>query len=256
MRILAIGDITDSQTADYVASVLWDVRRKNGIDFAVVNAENASFISGASPEQAEKLLLGGADVITGGNHTMQVKSYHEYLENSKRAIRPVNYPPNVPGAGYTVLDCLGYRVLVINAMGRIGIEPALDNPFVAVERVLTRESGKYDFAILDFHAEATGEKNAMPHIFDGRISVIFGTHTHVQTADERIFPKGTAYITDIGMCGHSGGILGIDAGCIVSRMLTSLPAKYVEAQGKIEAEGVIFELDENFRGKKIERIKF
>ena len=256
MRILAIGDITDPQSLEYIAERLWDIRAREKIDFVIVNAENASFITGASAEQLGRLIDAGADVVTGGNHTLQNKSAHAFLDDSDRALRPVNYPPTAPGSGYTVVDCNGYRALVINALGRVNMEPRLDCPFTAVNKVLAREEGNFDFAILDFHADAVGEKLVMPHYFDGKISIIFGTHTHVQTADEQIFPKGTAYISDIGMCGHRGGIIGSSAECIIERTVDCMPARYEPADGEISADGVIFTLDSSFRATEIKRVKF
>ena len=158
-------------------------------------------------------------------------------------LRPVNFGDSAPGRGYTVLDCMGYRMLVISAMGNVHIEPVLDSPFVYIDRVLSEMKGKYDFSILDIHAEATGEKLAVAHAYDGKINVIFGTHTHVQTADAGILPKGTGYITDVGMCGESGGILGMDAERVVLRMRSHLPHPFKVASGAPVADGVVFELD-------------
>lgn len=255
MKILVFGDITDPETLERMSGCMWKIREKYGADCVIANAENASFISGVSPEGADMLLSGGVDVITGGNHTMQNRLFYDYIENSHRAIRPVNYPAEVPGAGYTIIDACGYRCMVINALGKVNMEPNLDCPFRAVERVLQREAGQYDFAVLDFHAEAVGEKYVMPYCFDGRISVIFGTHTHVQTADERIFPGGCGYISDVGMCGHTGGIIGSDAECILERTLKHLPSKFRPAEGDIVLCGALFELDDGFRTVRIERLR-
>ncbi len=257
MKILMVGDVTDPSGVEYLKAHLWDVRKQNGIDFAAVNAENASFIGGADPILAETLLDAGADVLTGGNHTMQRLSVHAFLESDDRMLRPLNYPAAVPGRGYTVLDAQGYRVLVLNAMGTVHMEPSLDNPFYAIDRVLAREEGHYDFAILDFHAEAAGEKGALAHYFDGRIQIIAGTHTHVPTADVQILPKGTGFVTDLGMCGPTGGVLGIKADVIIERSMLHLPKKYEAADGPVRAEGVIFTLDTG--AKKVvsaERIQF
>ena len=172
-------------------------------------------------------------------------------------IRPINFGADAPGSGYTVINASGWRVLVISAMGNVHIEPCLDSPFSYIERALAREEGAYDLAILDIHAEATGEKLAIAHAFDGKIQVIFGTHTHVPTADEQILPKGTGYITDIGMCGESGGILGMDADSVVKRMRSHLPLKFEAAKGAPKADGVIFTLNESTkRVTAIERISF
>ena len=188
---------------------------------------------------------------------MQRISAHAFLERDERMLRPLNYPAAVPGRGYSILDAMGYRMLVLSAMGTVHIEPCLDNPFYAIERVLDREEGHYDFAMLDFHAEAAGEKGAMAHYFDGRIQVIAGTHTHVPTADMQILPRGTGFVTDLGMCGPSGGVLGIDAKVIIERSMLHLPRKYEAATGEVFADGVIFTLDTS--SKKItavERIRF
>ena len=257
MRILALGDVTDPRAVIYLKERLWQFRRENRIDFTVVNSENANFIFGANAEQADELLSAGADVLTGGNHTMQNKLIYPTLENSGRVIRPVNFPSAAPGAGYTVLDANGYRLLIINALGRIHIEPSIDPPIESIERVLRREDGNYDFSILDFHAETTGEKGIVARYFDGRINIIFGTHTHVQTADARILPNGTAFISDVGMCGAVDSILGIDPASVIEKYLTGMPVRYLPATGAIEAQGVIFTLDEN-AGKvtEIQPIRF
>ncbi|MDY3845614.1 MAG: TIGR00282 family metallophosphoesterase [Eubacteriales bacterium] len=256
MRIMALGDITDPESVEYIAERLWEVRREKKIDFVVANAENASFINGASAEQMRRLCECGVDVVTGGNHTMQNRAAHTYLEESTTAIRPINYPAQTPGMGYTIADSSGYRAMVINALGKVNMEPNLDCPFTAVERALCREAGNYDFAILDFHAEAVGEKMVMPHLFDGRISIIFGTHTHLRTADARIFPKGCGYITDIGMCGHSDGIIGSDSDCIIERIVKHMPAKYVPAAGDIVCNATVFTLDDAFRCERIDSFDF
>ena len=245
MKILVLGDVTDPKAISHLKDNLWRFRTENKIDFTVVNAENANFIYGSSADQAEELLASGADVLTGGNHTMQNKLIFPLLEESERVIRPANFPATAPGSGYTILDCNGYRILVINALGKMHIEPILEPPIEAIERILRREDGNYDFSILDFHAEATGEKGIIGRYFDGRINIIFGTHTHVPTADARILPNKSAFITDVGMCGAVDSILGIDVASVVEKYLTGMPVRYMPAQGKIEAQGVIFTLDES-----------
>lgn len=243
MKILVIGDVTSPSGIEHLKRNLWKFREENKIDFCVVNGENASFITGISPELAEILLRAGADCITGGNHTLRNRKAYTYLDDTAEILRPVNFGDGAPGRGYTILDALGYRILVINALGRVHIDPVLDSPFNFIDRVLREEAGNYDFSILDFHAEATGEKLAVGYAYDGKINVIFGTHTHVQTADGRILPAGTGYITDVGMCGESDGILGMDADTVVLRMRSSLPHSFKAANGKCHADGVIFTLD-------------
>ena len=257
VKILAIGDITSPGGALHLEKNLWSVRRKFGIDFCVVNGENASFISGISIECAEKLLRSGADVITGGNHTMQNHAAVRMLDEFPEVLRPVNYGDAAPGHGYTVLNTGSARILVINAMGVVHIEPQLDMPYSFIDNVLRKEKGNFDFSVLDIHAEATGEKLAIAHNFDGRINVIFGTHTHVPTADGTVLPKGSGYISDLGMCGESGGILGMEINSVLFKMKTKLPGKFKCADGEPFADGVIFTLDEGSgRVTEIKRIKF
>ncbi len=257
MRILAIGDVTSPKGLAHLKDNLWRIRRAHQVDLCVVNAENASLISGISAEEADALLQAGADVLTGGNHTLSNKSVHSYIDDQAAMLRPINYPADVPGNGYTILAVGGVRVLVINAMGNVHMEPVLDNPYPYIDRVLARETGRYDIAVLDIHAEATGEKVAIGYAYDGRIQVIFGTHTHVPTADLAILPQGTGYVTDVGMCGESGGVLGMDAPSVVRRMRTRLPVKFTPASGTPRADGVLFDVDVTTRRvTAVERISF
>ena len=256
MKILCIGDLTSPAACEWLSERLWDIRKKTGADFVVVNAENAGLITGASPDQAKRLLDSGADCLTGGNHTLRNKAIYSFIDDSDRMLRPINDGSEAAGAGYTSLDCEGYRVLVISAMGNVHIEPTLDSPFDYIERVLKREEGRYDISVLDIHAEATGEKLAVAHAFDGRISVVFGTHTHVQTADEQVLPFGTGYITDVGMCGESGGILGMDVPLVVKRMRTHLPLPFKAAEGEIVISGALFDVDADMgRTRSVTRVK-
>ena len=257
MKILMLGDVTDARACEYLCEHLAQKRREYGADLVIVNVENASFITGASPDQANALLLAGADVLTGGNHTLQNYAVHAYLDNSDKMLRPLNYPAEVPGTGYCIADACGYRVLVMNALGTVDMTPSADNPFGALDRLLSRMEGAYDLAVLDFHAEATGEKLAMGYYLDGRVSVIAGTHTHVPTADARVLPKGSGYVTDLGMCGARDGILGIDRDVILRRMASLMPARYEPAEGDIEAQGVLFTLDPTTRAvSACERVSF
>jgi len=256
VKILAIGDVTSPGGVSHLERNLWSIRKKYGIDFCIVNGENASFITGISREAAEVLLRSGADVITGGNHTMQNFSAVKMLDEFPEVIRPLNYGNDAPGKGFTVVDTGVTRVLVMNAMGNVHMEPQLDAPYSFIDAVLLSERGKYDVAVLDIHAEATGEKLAVAHSYDGKINVVFGTHTHVPTADYTVLPRGTAYVSDLGMCGESGGILGMDVGTVLYKMKTKLPGKFKCADGEPFADGVIFELDSNGKAVSVERIRF
>ena len=257
MKILVIGDVTSPAGVEYLKANLWKTRERLGVDFTVVNGENASFVTGISPELAETLLRVGADAVTGGNHTMQNKQCYTFMDDRREMLRPINFGDGAPGRGYSLLDANGYRILVINAMGNVHIEPQLDSPYRFIDRALCEMEGRYDFSILDFHAEATGEKVALAHAYDGKINIIFGTHTHVQTADECIVPRGTGYITDVGMCGESGGILGMDVECVITKMKTRLPNKFKPASGNVVANAALFTLDERSgRVTNVERISF
>ena len=255
-RILALGDVVGSQAADRLSSSLSSVISSRGIDFTVVNGENACQGNGLDTENAKKLLAAGADVITSGNHVWKWREFRNFMDSSDRVVRPANYRSTSPGQGYTVLTVNGYRILVMNVMGTSFMEP-LENPFVCIDRILDHMKGKYDFSILDIHAEATGEKYALGRYFDGRISVIFGTHTHVPTADDGVFPKGTGFVCDLGMCGPVDSVLGVKSEIIIEKLMTNIPLKYEVATGKIECRGVIFDIDAD-TGKtlKTERIVF
>ncbi len=257
MKILALGDIIAPAAVDYLCGRLAEARRTYGADMVIINAENASFLAGIRPDAAERLLEAGADVLTGGNHTLQTRDAWDMLDSERRILRPINYSADVPGYGSAVVEAAGRRVLVLNAMGTALIEPVLDSPYPYIERALEREKGSYDFAVLDFHAEATGEKYAMAHAFDGRIAAIWGTHTHVPTADEQILPHGTGYITDIGCVAPTGGIIGVQTEVICERMRKHIPVPYRVARGEVRAEGALFDIDD-IKGvcKSVKRIAF
>ena len=257
MKILVVGDVTSKGGVEHLKKNLWRVRRENGIDFCVVNGENASFITGISEELAEELFTAGADTITGGNHTMHNTRAYTYLDDKREILRPINFGDGAPGRGFSVIEGAGFRVLVINALGVVHIEPRLDSPYPFIDKALAEADGKYDYSILDIHAEATGEKLAIGHEYDGKINVIFGTHTHVPTADEQILPKGSGYISDVGMCGESGGILGMDSETVVLRMKTNLPHKFKASLGAPLANAAIFEVDNaTKRCTSVKRLNF
>ncbi len=256
MKILAIGDIVGTKSIEYLKTHLWSIRQSRGIDLVVANGENATDIHGLSAPDAEDILSSGVDLITLGNHTYGRRDICTLLGDSNCIIRPANYPPLCPGGGYTVLNICGFRVLGINILGTALME-SLACPFATVDKILDREAGNYDFAILDIHAEATSEKIALARYFDGRISVMFGTHTHVQTADEQILPRGSGYITDLGMTGPVNGVIGTDAEAVIEKMRTKMPVRFRVADGDIAAHGVIFTLDTDTKKvTDLQRIKF
>lgn len=242
MRILALGDVVGSAAVAYLSEHLWKFRSKEKIDAVIVNGENASDIRGLSANDADALLSAGADVITLGNHAFGRRDLYPVLEDSDSVIRPANYPPQAPGAGYTIKEIGGWRMLCVNVSGRMYLDP-LASPFDTVERILEREKGNYDFSMMDIHAEATSEKLALAYYFDGRIGAMFGTHTHVPTADTRVLKKGSGYVTDLGMCGPVDGIIGTDAQIVIDKFRLMMPVRFEVAGGEIEAQGVIFEID-------------
>ena len=242
IRILTIGDVVGPTALETLSTDLFKLRNEYRADFVVVNGENAAPGNGIDVPSAKTLLYSGADVITTGNHVWQKKDIRDFLCDSEQIIRPANFPPSCPGAGYTVRDCMGWRVLVINVMGTIYME-ALESPFTAVERILERERGRYDLAVLDIHAEATSEKIALGHYFDGRIPIIFGTHTHVPTADLRILPHGSGYITDLGMVGPEESVLGVKTEIIIEKLTTKMPVRFEIADGPLLLCGACFTYD-------------
>lgn len=256
MRILALGDVVGNAAIEHLQQQLWKFRRENRIDLVIANGENASDIKGLSAADAHRLWETGIDAITLGNHTYGKRDLYAILENDERIVRPANYPPTAPGNGYTILPIDGYRILLINVSGRMYLDPLAD-PFETVEKILTREDGRYDLAILDIHAEATSEKLALAYTFDGRIHVIFGTHTHVPTADEQILPRGSGYITDLGMCGPQHSILGADRDCVISKFRTMMPTAFSVGTGAPFAMGAIFELSpDSGKVTSVKRIRF
>ncbi len=244
MKILLLGDIVGKKTVDFISKNLWSLRKDEGIDMVIANGENATDIMGLSADDAKALLGGGIDVITGGNHTFHNKSVYPLLDDSKCIIRPLNAPAEAPGTGETVFECNGTRVLIINLLGMMNMSYS-QNPFEAVDKSLKRNEGRYDIAVVDIHAEATAEKQAMGYHLCGRAAIVFGTHTHVQTADECILDGGTAYITDLGMCGPEGGILGTDKSVILKRFITGLPQKFTVASGSIKLSGATVIIENN-----------
>ncbi len=249
MRILAIGDIVAEDGREFVYNNLGRVLKKYKIDFCVANGENAANTNGITQDIADRLIGCGVDVITMGNHTFANKEGARVLEENTSVIRPLNMPSELEGMGYVVKDIGMARVGVINLIGRVNMAPA-DCPFHAVERAIKTLDA--DVIVVDMHAEATSERIAMGHFLDGKVSVVFGTHTHVQTADERILPKGTGYITDLGMTGVEDSVLGVRKDIIVDFYYQSGKRfRFEKAEGEAMLQGCIFEVDPK-AGKTIE----
>ncbi|MBE6706080.1 MAG: YmdB family metallophosphoesterase [Ruminococcaceae bacterium] len=256
MKILAIGDIVGSAAVAYLNKNLWKKRDELGVELVVANGENASEIHGVSAALAEDIFAAGVDVITLGNHSFGKRDICNLLNDSNAIIRPANYPPFVPGSGSTIINACGWRVLCMNVLGTALMEP-MSCPFETVDKLLAREKGNYDISILDIHAESTSEKIALARYFDGRIDIIFGTHTHVATADEQILQGGTGYITDLGMSGPVNGVIGADAAAVIERMRTKIPTYFKIADGEVRVCGAVFDYDTDKRCvTSVKRITF
>lgn len=254
MNILAVGDIVGNSGVNKLKSELKDIKAKYNIDFCIVNGENAAEGMGITKKNFDDIISAGADCITMGNHTWGKKEIFTFIDDPK-ILRPLNYPDGVCGKGYNIYECNNKKIAVINAMGRAEINVQTENPFIQIQKVIDKIKKEVDIIVLDFHAEATAEKEAMGYFLDGKATIVFGTHTHVQTADEKILEKGTAYITDIGMTGPKNSVLGMDKEAALKRFLTALPEKYRVATGETMLNGCVFKInDETNTVMDIERI--
>ncbi len=254
VRILCIGDVVGSAGCSFLRSHLPSFKKLHQIDLTICNGENAADGNGVTPRAAEHIFTSGADVITLGNHSFRRHEVYSYLDEKPYIIRPMNYPsPTTPGKGMCTVD-LGYtQVTVINLMGQESIDAHLDNPFTAMERLLPKLESKV--VLLDFHAEATSEKRAMGLYLDGKITAVFGTHTHVMTADAEVLPGGTGYITDLGMTGAIDSVLGVKKEIIINRFLTKLPSRFEYEDAACKMNCTIFEVDHH-TGKCISATSF
>jgi hypothetical protein len=255
VRILFIGDIVGRPGRDLVERGLTALVHHHGVDLVVANAENAAGGFGVTRETGEALLDAGVDVMTSGNHIWDKKEALTYIGTESRLIRPANYPAGAPGRGsYVARTAAGRPVGIINVMGRVFM-PILDDPFAVVVREIEALSGQTRVMLVDFHAEATSEKLAMAWHLDGRVTAVVGTHTHVQTADARILPGGTAAITDVGMTGPHDSIIGVEKDAALSRFLTGMPSRFETATGNPRLNAVVIEADEaTGRSHSIERL--
>jgi metallophosphoesterase (TIGR00282 family) len=240
LNILAIGDTVGDAGIDILAKKLRGVKRYRDVGFTVANGENASGV-GITPGQAERLFDAGVDVITLGNHTWSRREICDYLDDDTRILRPANYAPQAPGRGWGVYDTPLGDVCVINLIGRCDMKFGSENPFLEADRIIGRLGT--NIILVDFHAEATSEKLAMAYFLDGRVSALWGTHTHVQTSDGRVFPGGTGYITDLGMTGAIDSVIGIKPDLSVSAFLGNPPGRFEAASGESKIECAVFELD-------------
>lgn len=244
MNILVLGDVVNSEGCDFLKRKLPAFKKLKGIDFCIANGENSADGNGITPESAQALFSSGVDFITTGNHVYRRKEIYSFLDENEFIIRPANYHRNNPGSGSRVIDCGFYSIGIINIMGTMFMEN-LDNPFHTVEKELEAIKGRTNIILVDFHAETTSEKKAMGYFLDGRVSAVFGTHTHVLTADNTVLENGTGYITDVGMCGVKNSVLGVDKDIIIDKFRFNMPKRFDKAQGPSIANGCIFTVDKN-----------
>ena len=240
LRVLAVGDVVGNPGLDRIRKSLRRLIRQTGADFTVVNGENASVV-GITPRQAEDILDAGADVITLGNHSFSKREIVPYLDDTDRILRPANYAPQTPGQAWAVYETRFGPIGVIDLIGRCNMDYSPDNPFLLVEKILKKLDTR--LILVELHAEATSEKLAMGYMLDGRVSAVWGTHTHVPTADIRVLPRGTGYITDLGMTGPRESVLGIRPELSIARFRGDLPERYRWAEGETKLEGALFTID-------------
>lgn len=255
LSVLMIGDIVGRPGRKVIREKLKSYRHKYKIDFVIANGENAAGGVGITEEIAAELFAAGIDFLTMGNHTWDKKEIFNFIEHEPRMIRPANYPPGTPGKGSNIIRIdRNLKLGIINLAGRVFLQP-LDCPFRMADDIVNKIRQETSLIIVDIHAEATSEKIALGHYLDGRVSAVAGTHTHVQTADERVLPGGTAYITDLGMTGPRDSVLGVKTELVIQKFISQLPVRFEVADGPAQFNGVILELDEN-KGKalKITRI--
>ena len=251
-KVLAVGDVVGGPGLERIRRSLRWLKRKTEADFVIVNGENAAVV-GITPDQADQILDAGADVITMGNHTWAKRELADYMEDCPQILRPANYAPQVPGRGWGIYETKAGDVAVIDLIGRVSMDYGPDNPFTVVEKVLKEVKAK--IVLVELHAEATSEKLALGYMLDGRVSAVWGTHTHVPTADARVLPKGTGYCTDLGMTGPQESVLGIRPDLSIAKFRGDLPERYRWADGPTKMEAVLFTIDtETGRCRRAERV--
>lgn len=254
VRVLAVGDVVSAVGCEKLRELLPSLKKEKNIDVCIVNGENAAVGNGMTAFSCEHIFASGADVITGGNHTFKRREFYETLENSYSIVRPINYSEDCPGRGYTIVDKGFVRIGVVNVLGTVYMEN-LKNPFDCMDEAIKKLSDEVNIIIVDLHAEATAEKKALGFYLDGRVSAVYGTHTHVQTADEQILPNGTGYITDVGMTGPSLSVIGVKPELAIEKMRTNMPVRFENPNDNALLQGIIFEIDRS-SGKtvSVERI--
>ena len=240
MKVLAVGDVVGNPGLDRICRSLRKLKRDTNADFVIVNGENAAVV-GLTPRQGEEILDAGADVITMGNHTFAKREIVDYLEDCPQILRPANLAPQAPGRGWGIFDTRFGPVAVVDLIGRCNMDYGPDNPFLQIEKILKQIDTK--LVLVEIHAEATSEKLAMGYMLDGRVSAVWGTHTHVPTADAQVLPKGTGFVTDLGMTGPRHSVLGIKPQLSIEKFRGDLTSRYQWADGPTKLEAVLFTID-------------
>ena len=253
MRIMLVGDVVGRAGRRAFRKITPRLRSERKIDVVIVNGENAAGGKGFTRKALDELYAGGADVVTSGNHVWDKKDVFAFADEEPFLIRPANYPEGTPGKGYCIFPFRAANIAVLNLSGR-SFMPPLDCPFQKVDEILVEVGGQADIIVLDFHAETTSEKLAMGHYLDGRADIVVGTHTHVQTADARILPDGTAYITDLGMVGAHDSILGVRKDVVIQKFRTGMPVRFEMAEGTAEYAAVVVDIASTGGAEKIERV--
>ncbi|GAB7388331.1 TIGR00282 family metallophosphoesterase [Bacillaceae bacterium] len=255
MRILFVGDVVGSTGRQMLQEMLPRLRKKWNPALTIVNGENAAGGRGINRKITNEFFEWGAQVITMGNHVWDNKEIFDFIDEEEKIVRPANFPPGTPGRGYTLVPVKQYDVAVVNLQGRTFL-PSLECPFRTAEAIVEEVRKKTNLIFVDFHAEATSEKQAMGWFLDGKVSAVIGTHTHVQTGDERILPKGTAYMTDVGMVGAYDGILGMEKEAVLKKFLTQLPIRFEVEKGRAQLNAVLIDVDEQSgKAEAIQRIR-
>lgn len=256
MKILMVGDIVGKPGRRFLAEMVRRWRDAGEADFVVANAENTAGGKGITSRIADELLGAGVDVITLGDHTWDQKEIHAYLDREPRIVRPANFAPGCPGRGWTTVNTGFGPVTVVNLVGRVFMNPPFDCPFRAADAILARKGELGKIILVDMHAEASAEKIVMGRYLDGRVTAVVGTHTHVQTSDDDILPKGTAYLTDLGMTGPKDSAIGRDLESVIGMLLTGMPAKFKVARHRVMLEGLWMDVDrETGKVRSLRRIR-
>jgi 2',3'-cyclic-nucleotide 2'-phosphodiesterase len=257
MRVLILGDVVGRPARRAIRDLVPSLIKRERIDLAIANAENAAGGIGVDLKSAKELLSSGLDVLTSGNHIWKKKEIYQYMDEHSELIRPANYPEGAPGRGWCAWqNDHGLKALIINVQGRVFMPNHVDDPFRSVDAIC-RERGRHSRVIIvDMHAEATSEKNAMGWHLNGRASIVFGTHTHVQTSDDRILPGGTAYITDVGMCGPLDSVIGMEKETVIKGFLSQLPRQFEVAHENVVLQGIVVDIDDDSgQAREIKRLR-